>query len=48
MKRISYHVNCKKNKLDLKIKSDKLYIEKAIAEIIYKRREKKCYENSTN
>ena len=48
MKRISYQVNCENNSLNLKIKEDKKYLEKLLAEIIYKRKEKICYENASS
>ena len=48
MKRISYQVNCENKSLNIKIKEDKKYLEKLLAEIIYKRKEKICYENASS
>ena len=48
MIRISYNVDCKKDKLNTKIKNDKLYLEKVLANITFKRKEKLCYEKCSN
>lgn len=48
MKKISYNVKVNKKSLLLKIRKDENYINNLMAQIIYKRREKKCYENSSN
>lgn len=44
MKRISYHVDCKKELLQEKLKKNSKHIDKLLAEIIFKRKEKTCYE----
>lgn len=48
MRVVSYNVSCKTDKMKENIKKDNKYLEKKISEVILKRREKKCYENSTN
>jgi len=48
MRIVSYNVSCNTNKVQENIKKDKIYLEKKMSEIIFKRREKACYENSSN
>lgn len=43
---VSYNVKVNKSKLSNKIKKDSKYLIKEFANIIYKRREKTCYEKS--
>lgn len=43
---ISYKVKVNKSKLSNKIKKDSKYLIKEFAYIIYKRRERACYEKS--
>lgn len=47
MKIINYKVECKTDKLYKNMK-DKEYLHKKFSEIVYKRREVLCYENSGN
>lgn len=47
MKTINYKVKCKTDKLKINMKK-KDYLLKELSEIIYKRREVLCYENSGN
>lgn len=47
MKTINYKVKCKTNKLKTNMQN-KDYLLKAFSEIVYKRREVLCYENSRN
>lgn len=43
---ISYNVKISQRKLSNKIKKDKNYINKELVNIIFKRRERVCYEKS--
>lgn len=43
---VSYNVKVSKRKLSNKIKKDKNYINKEFVNIIFKRRERVCYEKS--
>jgi len=47
MRLVSYNVSCNTTKMKESIKKDKMYLEKKLSEIILKRREKGCYENSS-
>lgn len=46
MKRIAYNVEVNDNNIKEKMVENKDYIEKIIASIIYKRKERSCYEKS--
>ena len=46
MNLISYKVNLNESKLKAKIKKNPKYIEDKMLEIIFKRKEKRSYENS--
>ena len=48
MRIVSYNVTCNTDKMKENINKDKKYLEKKMSEIIIKRREKGCYENSAN
>ena len=47
MNLISYKVNLNESKLKVKLKKNPKYIEEKMIEIIFKRKEKRSYENSS-